>query len=100
MAELRKGIELLDDPDRRRFYFDWLEHAIRPMFGPRVLSVSEDVILRWLLLVREARKKGRTYPEPDLLLGAVALEAGMTLVTRNTADFESSGIPVFNPWTA
>jgi toxin FitB len=100
LAELRHGIELLADPERRLLYSDWLERTIRPMFGSRVLHVTEDSMLRWLLLVRDARRRGRTFPEPDLLLGSVALQNGMTLVTRNTRDFEDSGVMVFNPWSA
>jgi len=99
MAELRRGIDALTEPDRRLFYSSWLSETIRPMFGARVLNITEDVVLRWLLLARETRQRGRTYPEPDLLLGAVALHNGMTLVTRNVRDFDGAGVPVLNPWS-
>jgi predicted nucleic acid-binding protein len=29
---------------------------------------------------------------------ATALVHGMTIVTRNVADFEATGVPVINPW--
>ena len=32
------------------------------------------------------------------LIAATALEHGMTVVTRNVADFESLGVPLLNPW--
>jgi predicted nucleic acid-binding protein len=35
----------------------------------------------------------------DGWLAATALIHGLTLVTRNTADVEGSGVPVLNPWT-
>lgn len=99
LAELQHGIELLSDLDRRLLYSSWLDGTIRPMFGARVLHVTEETMLRWLLIVCEGRRKGRTYPEPDMLLGSVALQNGMTLVTRNTQDFEGSAVPVLNPWS-
>ena len=34
----------------------------------------------------------------DLLIGATALECGMTLATRNTAHFDRLGVPLVNPF--
>ena len=36
--------------------------------------------------------------ERDALIAATALVHGMTVVTRNTADFEPTGVPLRNPW--
>jgi predicted nucleic acid-binding protein len=45
LAEIRFGIELVSEPDRRVALNDWLTHAVRPMFHQRVLPVPEDVML-------------------------------------------------------
>ena len=45
-AEIRYGIERLDDAARRTELSDWLTHTVRPMLMQRVLPVSEDVMLR------------------------------------------------------
>jgi len=39
-------------------------------------------------------------PQPfrDGLIAATALVHGMTVVTRNLADFEPIGVPLLNPW--
>ncbi len=34
------------------------------------------------------------------MIAATALVHGMTVVTRNVADFKASGVPVLNPWNA
>ena len=34
----------------------------------------------------------------DELGDATALVHGMTVVTRDTADFEPTGVPLLNPW--
>jgi toxin FitB len=52
-AEIRFGIETVDDPIRRAEIGDWLAHKVRPMFEQRVLPVSENVMLKWRLLVEE-----------------------------------------------
>ncbi|WP_298324966.1 type II toxin-antitoxin system VapC family toxin [Asticcacaulis sp.] len=97
-AEIRFGIERLDDAARRSELNDWLNHRIRPLFAQRELPVSEEVMLRWRLLVEEGRKQRHTFSQPDLIIGATALCHGLTLVTRDTQDYEKARVPVFNPW--
>ncbi|MBR4736607.1 MAG: PIN domain-containing protein [Rhodocyclaceae bacterium] len=36
--------------------------------------------------------------ERDALIAATALVHGMTVVTRNVADFKPMGVPILNPW--
>ncbi|HXY58866.1 MAG TPA: type II toxin-antitoxin system VapC family toxin [Methylocystis sp.] len=97
-AEIRFGIEIIADATRRAELGDWLTHKIRPMFEQRVLPVSEDVILKWRLLVEDGRKAGHTFSQPDLFIAATALHHGLTVVTRDAADFERARVPVLNPW--
>ena len=98
LAEIRFGIELVAEPVRRAELDNWLTHRVRPMFEGRVLPVTEDVMLKWRLLVEEGRKTGHTFSQPDLIIGATALEHGLTLVSRDTADYERAHVPVINPW--
>ncbi len=100
LAEIRFGIELVADANRRAELNDWLTHKVRPMFEHRVLAITEDVMLKWRLLVEEGRQAGHTFSQPDLIIGATALQNGLTVVTRNTEDFERARVPVVNPWIA
>jgi predicted nucleic acid-binding protein len=77
---------------------DWLAHKLRPMFEDRVLAITEDIMLKWRLLVEDGRKVGHTFAQPDLIIAATALHHGLTVVSRNTSDFEKASVPVFNPW--
>lgn len=97
-AEIRFGIERVDDPARRAELGDWLTHKVRPMFDGRVLPVSEEVILKWRLLVEEGRKARHTYSQPDLFIAATALHHGLTVVTRDISEFERARVPVVDPW--
>lgn len=67
------------------------------MFEGR-LPVSEDVMLRWRLLVEERRKVRHAYSQLDLIIAATALRHGLTVVTRDTREFERAGALVVDPW--
>ena len=97
-AEIRYGIDIVADPIRRSELNDWLTHKVRPMFDQRVLDVSEDVMFKWRLLVEEGRKAGHTFSPPDLIIAATALHHGLTVVTRDTGDYELARVPLLNPW--
>ncbi len=98
LAEIRFGIERVADPARRAELHDWLTLRVRPLFEQRTLPVSEDVMLKWRLLVEEGRKMRHTYSQPDLIIAATALLHGLTVVTRDVGDFEKARAPVINPW--
>lgn len=98
LAEIRFGIELLTDAGRRAGLHDWLDLTVRPMFRQRVLPISEDVMLKWRLLVEEGRKRGHTYSQPDLIIAATALHHGLTVVSRDTTDYAKAGVPLLDPW--
>ncbi len=99
LAELRFGIELLNERSSRRGELnDWLTHRIRPMFDQRVLPITEDIMFRWRLVVEDGRKAGHTFSQPDLIIAATALHHGYTVVTRDRGDFEKAGVPIINPW--
>jgi len=97
-AELRYGIEMVGNPIRRAELNDWMAHKVRPMFDQRILAVSEDVMFKWRLLVEEGRKAGPTFSQPDLIIAATGLVHGLTIVTRDTADYARARVPLFNPW--
>ena len=100
LAEIRFGIELVSDVGRRAELHDWLTHTVRPMFDQRVLPVSEDVMFKWRLMVEEGRKAGHTFSQPDLIIAATAACHGLTVVSRDTGEFEHARVAVLNPWVA
>ena len=100
LAEIRFGIELVSDVNRRAELAAWLARKVRPLFAQRVLDVNEDVIFTGRLLVEQGRKSGYTFSQPDLFIAATALHHGMTVVSRDTREYERAGVPVFNPWAS
>jgi predicted nucleic acid-binding protein len=98
LAELRYGVELVTDAVRRADLNDWLTNVIRPMFDHRVLPITEDIMVKWRLLVEQGRKSGHTFSQPDLIIAATAAHHGMTVVTRDRSQFDKAGVRVINPW--
>jgi predicted nucleic acid-binding protein len=55
---------------------------------------------RFRLLVEEGRKARDTFSQLDLIIAATALVNDLTVVSRDTADYERARVHVLNPWTA
>jgi len=98
-AEIRFGIEQLDDASRRADLNLWLDHTMRPLFAGRILSIGEDVILRWKMLHVAGQKRGHTFSQPDLFIAAMAVVDDLVVVSRDTSEFIAAGVPVFDPWS-
>ena len=98
-AEIRYGIALLNDAERRAALTHWLDHRLRPMFEGRILPLCEETLLQWRLIIESGRKRGHTFSHPDVLIAASAARHGLTVVTRDTDDFEAAGVDVCNPWS-
>ena len=97
-AEIRFGIERIEDLHKRSVLTDWLNLELRPMFDNRVLPVSEGVMFKWRLLVEEGRKAGHTFPQPDLIIAATALHHGLSVVTRDTGGYDKTAVSLIDPW--
>ncbi|MEO1610580.1 MAG: type II toxin-antitoxin system VapC family toxin [Pseudomonadota bacterium] len=98
-AEIRFGIEKLADVGKRSEINLWLQNKLRPMFGSRVLEVSEDVLLKWRLIIENGRKKGHTFSHPDVLIAATAACHDLVVATRDVSDMQAANVATFNPWS-
>jgi len=95
VQELEIGVLLAErrDPSQGAMLRAWLSDHVLPAFAGRVLVVDTAV----------ARRSARLHvPDPrplrDRLIAATALVHGMTVVTRNVADFTPTGVPTLDPW--
>lgn len=82
------------DPDQGRTLRLWFETQVLTAFAGRILSMDAATAQRCAALnVPDPRAKW------DGLIAATAFVHGMTVVTRNVADFEATGVRILNPWS-
>ena len=95
VMELEIGVARMEarDPAQGAQLRRWLETQFPSAFYGRVLVVDEAVAIRCARLHAQSPR-----PERDALIAATALVHGLTVVTRNTADFAPMGVPLLNPW--
>ena len=94
VGEIQQGVTRLrrKDPRQAAAYEAWLG-KLRHEFAGRVLPVSQEVALEWGRL-----SAANPPPVIDGLMAATARVHGLTVVTRNVADFEPTGVALLNPF--
>ncbi|MEO6012381.1 MAG: type II toxin-antitoxin system VapC family toxin [Devosia sp.] len=99
IAEIRRGIALMDYGRKREALAEWLSTDLAQRFEHRLLAVDEAVALAWGDLMGLAKRSGRDLSSMDGLIAATAIAHNLVLATRNTKDFDGFGVELFNPWT-
>ena len=97
-AELRRGIERLPAGTRRERLDEWLRGELPQRFEARIVGVDGAIADEWGRLVAHREARGRAIQAMDALIAATAQVHGLTLVTRNTNDFQGSVKSLLNPW--
>ena len=96
IQEIETGILRLArrDPFQSNLLRTWLEGSVMPNFSSRILDVD-------LPIARRTAALHVPNPRPflDALIAATALVHGLTIITRNTADFAPMGVRTLDPWT-
>ncbi|MGE0281191.1 MAG: type II toxin-antitoxin system VapC family toxin [Rhizobiaceae bacterium] len=100
IAEIRRGIALMEPGRRRDALASWLSDDLQQRFDQRVIPVDAAVAVAWGDLMASAKRMGRGLASMDGLIGATAITNDLILATRNTKDFQGLGIELFDPWLA
>jgi toxin FitB len=95
LGEVRFGILLLRKGKRRAKLERWFDAGVQQV---RCLPWDAETGLRWAQLLADLRAAGRAMPIKDSLIAATALVHGLTVATRNRADFEKSGVSIVDPF--
>ncbi len=95
VLELETGMLLIERRDSKQgaMLRTWLDGHVLPAFSGRILAIDVAVAQRCAKLHVPNPRADR-----DALIAATALVHGMMVVTRNVADFEPTGVEIFNPW--
>jgi predicted nucleic acid-binding protein len=95
ILEIETGILLVErrDATQGAALRSWLETQVLPAFSGRILAVDVAVALCCARLHLPHRRSER-----DALIAATALVHSLMVITRNTADFDNTGVALINPW--
>ena len=95
VLELEIGILLIERRDKEQgaILRTWMDRHVLPTFSGRILAIDIAVAQRCAALHVPNPRSDR-----DALIAATALVHGLTVATRNVADFERMGVGVLNPW--
>jgi predicted nucleic acid-binding protein len=95
LFELELGVVRVErrDPVQGEILRRWLDNTVKPGFAGRVLAMDGAVATACAML---------HVPDPvserDGWIAATALVHGLTVVTRNVGDFDTTGVHLINPW--
>lgn len=99
VGEYNKGMEHLPPGDKRRAPIRRGVAALEKRFSGRVLSLSNQIVVRWGAISGEVKRlTGHSPSVIDTMLAATAVEHDLYLATRNITHVMHSGAAVFNPW--
>ena len=96
LGEIELGILLLPPGQRRRRLEQWFADGIRHV---HCLSWDAATGRRWAQLLADLRAVGQAMPVKDSMIAATALVHDLTMVTRNSRDFQKAGLRVLDPFT-
>ena len=95
LGELRFGILVLAAGRRRQQLERWFDDIRRRV---QCVPWDTDTGSRWAALLARLHGLGKPMQVKDSLIAATALVHGFVLATRNTRDFEASGVEMVNPF--
>ena len=95
LGEVRFGIHLLPAGKRRRRLEAWFTDGVAKI---TCLPWEAETGLRWAKLLADLRSAGKAMPIKDSLIAATALVHGLTIATRNQADFRVADVKLLDPF--
>ena len=98
LAEIRRGVELMDPGKRRDRLAAWLAGELPTRFEGRILDIDRRIAEAWGVIMAHGHKAGWNLGSLDVFFAATAEVHRLTLVTRNVQQFEKLGIPLLSPW--
>lgn len=95
LGELEYGIRLMAPGRKRTKLQQWFATGAARL---RTIDLDAGTATIWAALLVKLKQSGRSMPVKDSLIAASALQHKLTVVTRNTADFQYAGVPLINPF--
>ncbi|MBT1170917.1 type II toxin-antitoxin system VapC family toxin [Bifidobacterium sp. SO4] len=97
VAELLYGVALMPT-SRRKNYVQNATVAFLDNFRYRTLVFDVETAAHYAAIASSRRQAGRPIGVQDAMIAAIARAHGAAVATRNTKDFEGTGVKLINPW--
>jgi predicted nucleic acid-binding protein len=98
-AEILTGIALLPAGKRRTALALAAEQMFEEDFAGLCLAFEAEAAKNYAVIVAARTRQGHPISTEDAQIAAIALAAGLIVVTRNTKDFDNiDGLLLVNPW--
>ena len=97
LGEIEFGILSLPISRRRTLLESWFGRVIQTLV---VIDFDKSAAAAWARLLVKLKNQGLVMPIKDSLIAATAIAHGLKVVTRNTSDFNKSGVGLVNPFSS
>ena len=96
-AELRFGVLRLPDGKRKKDLTGKIEEVL-DLFNGRTLAFDVEASEQLAQILARTERVGQKPPVPDAYIAAIAAAKRFVVATQNVNHFQSTGIPLINPW--
>lgn len=100
VAELLYGVARLPDGARKAGLATAVDALVDDDFAQRVLAFDAAAARRYASVVADRERVGRPLSRADAQIAAICLGRNARLATRNSRDFDATGVDVLDPWAA
>ena len=98
VAEIMRGVAKLSSGQKKTKLTNWVRKEIPKQFNDRILSFNQNAALILGEIQGEGDRLGRPIALLDAQIASIAIQFGMTLVTRNEKDFQNLSVSMINPF--
>lgn len=98
LAELHYGIQRLSQGAKRARLEGWFADELLRRFEGRIFLMDGMAAAEWGVIMARGERMGHPISEMDAWIAATASVHGLTVVTRNVADFAAHEGKLLDPW--
>ncbi len=98
VAEILYGIAGLPGGKRKNSLLQAATGLFEVDFKGHILSFDEKAAVEYAAVITERERVGRPISMADALIAGICRVSACPLATRNTRDFEATGVELIDPW--
>jgi predicted nucleic acid-binding protein len=100
VAEILYGIGSLPEGKKKQRLLDAATTMFEEYFAGRIFAFDQLAAIEYADIVLQRDRSGSPISMPDAQIAAICRVSSAGLATRNTKDFEYTGLVLINPWEA